>query len=321
MTVHEKEFGFSESDFDWERYARVRPKYPQHLWNHILDHHRKHGNGKFEVAHDIGSGFGIVAENLLLPNFGHVFVSDPVSHNLDAAKFRLNKRSNKGKVKFHEAGAEDGSWLPSGQIDMVTAFECLHWSDSTKSMPAIASQLRSGGTFAALYYSPRPLIRNNRRADKAWTSIFEKFAQCCYESNHTTVDFMAQCYDGLDGIVRLSTDKFKPGVLRQTINQPLLEESPYGGARNPFQIGPRHSRGRFTTQVGPEDHVETIVDEDNWSQQVDAEWLKDFVKSLQPKLPLDRVVEEFKELDKAIEEEGGKTRAAWIVQITLATRR
>ena len=321
MTEHENDFAFGESDYDWDRYTRVRPRYPQSLWNQILEYHRTHGDGSLEIAHDIGSGYGIVAENLLLPNFRHVFVSDPVSHNLDAAKHRLGTKRNEGRITFHEAGAEDASWLPHGQVDMVSAFECLHWSDTTKSMPAIASQLRPGGTFAALYYTPRPFIRSNRRADKAWVSIFDKFTERSYEPDSAALSFLAQCHDGMDGHVRLSTEYFKAGALRQTVNQPLLEESPYNDAKNPFAVGRSHSRGNCDSQVGREDQVETIVDDENWSQQVDAEWFKDLVKSLQPKMPFDRIVGEFKELDEAVKEEGGKTTIVWIVQIVLATRK
>ncbi|KAI9659346.1 MAG: hypothetical protein M1821_001604 [Bathelium mastoideum] len=321
MTEHKQDYGFGEKDYDWERYARVRPKYPQSLWNQILEYHHKHGNDSFDAAHDIGSGFGIVAENLLVPHFKHVFVSDPVSHNLSAAKHRLQITGSEGRITFHEAGAEDASWLPKGQMDMVSAFECLHWSDTTKSMPAIASQLRPGGTFAALYYTPRPLIRNNHRADKAWASIFAKYAERAYEPDSTTARFLAQCYDGMNDHVRISTEYFKPGALRQTVNQTLLEESPYSDAKSPFKIGPMHLKESSSTMVGPEDKVETIIDDRNWSERVDAQWLKDLVASLQPKMPLDRVVEEFGELDEAIKEEGGQTTIVWIVQIILATRR
>ena len=321
MTEHRKDLGFSENDYDWERYARVRPKYPQSLWNQILEYHRTHGNNNFKAGHDIGSGFGIVAEDLLLPNFEHVFVSDPVSHNLDAAKHRLGTKGNDGRITFHQTGAEDASWLPSGQVDMISAFECLHWSDTAKSLPAIASQLKPGGTFTALYYTPQPFIRNNRRADKAWASIFKKFVERSCEPGSTTARFLAQCHDGLDGHVSLSAEYFKPGALRQTVNQLLLEESPYSDAENPFKIGPGHSRGNRRSHVGPEDRIETIVDDKNWSEQVDAEWLKDLVKSLQPKMPLDRIVEEFKELDEAVKDEGGTTTVVWILQIILATRK
>ena len=78
----------------------------------------------------------------------------------------------------------------------------------------------------------------------------------------------------------LSTEYSKPSALRQTVNQQLLKEDPQHDARNAFKLGPRHSKDSRGKQVRPEDQVENIVDDENWSEEADVKTAQRFGESL-----------------------------------------
>lgn len=237
-----------------------------------------------------------------------------------AAEDFLSREFDAGHVSFNQIGAED-SWLEDGSVDLVTAFECLHWSDCGRSLPNIARQLKSGGTLAALYYTPRPFLKSNGRADKAWSAIFDKYAERIYWPDSKATKYMPSVFDGMNTHVCLDPGLWEKGAKRVTINAKLLEQSPYNDASEPFRIGKAHQREGAESCIGPDDVVESVVDKDNWSARVDAEWLVEFVRSLQPSMPLDVIGDELKEIEEAVREEGGKTTVAWIVQVLLATRK
>lgn len=313
-------YGFGEKGYDWDRYARVRPKYPDSLCRQILDYHRAHG-GSFDKAHDIGTGLGIVAQKYLISTFDHVFASDPVEHNIAAARERLGPREARGELTIHKAGAEE-RWLPNASIDLVTAFECLHWSNCHESIPAIAAQLKSGGTFTALYYTPQPLILGNTRAQSAWHDVFEKFSVRQYEPDSTTTKFLGRCFHGLDGHVNLPSETWQPGARWITINAELLNiAGDFNHPETPFQIGSRHIADGHTNLIGKDDICASVVDIETWSEIVDVVWLLDLVQSLQPKMPIERVEQELQELKAALQETGGTVQIVWIVQVLLATKR
>ncbi|EME47595.1 hypothetical protein DOTSEDRAFT_69515 [Dothistroma septosporum NZE10] len=66
----------------------------------------------------------------------------------------------------------------------------MQWTD--RSVPAIAQQLKPGGTFAALDYSPLPTISSSERAQRAWMSINYR----CGELWHANGEYVARAYAG-----------------------------------------------------------------------------------------------------------------------------
>lgn len=309
---------FGGEGYDWTRYILICPKYPQSLFDTIYTYHKQH-NGVFDIAHDVGSGCGVVAHQLV-HKFKHVYVSEPVPQNIAEAHHFLSREFDAGSVSFNQIGAED-PWLEESSVDLVTAFECLHWSDCSRSLPNIARQLKSGGTLAALYYTPRPFLRSNERADRAWRAIFDKFAELNYSADSKTTKSMPGVFDGMNTHVRLDPWLWEKGAKRTTINAKLLEQSPFHDANEPFRIGDAHRREGVESCVGLDDMLESLVDEENWSTIVDYEWLVEFVKSMQPSLPPDVIRDELREVEEAVREEGGKTTIVWIVQVLLATKK
>ena len=314
----ERKFGFSNKDYDWERYARVRPKYKDSsVWDRVLQYHTAHDGG-FDQAHDIGTGYGVVARDFLAKHFNHVYASDP--SQLDSTKQFLAPLIAEGKVTAHQAAAED-QWLPPGSVDMVTAFECLHWSNPEKTSEAVAAQLKPGGTFVALYYAPRPFIRNNRRADAAWKKIYDICAEQWTAPNTTSSKFLPHAYHGLNSHVSLPTELFDSGARRIRVNAELMSLSPHWSPEEAFRVGASHRPDGAVDYVGSGEICEDVVDEEGWSEVVDAQWLEDSLLSFQTSFPLEQAKEEFEEIREAIAQEGGKITILWMVDMVLATRR
>lgn len=55
---------YQNQDFDAERYNAARPTYPDTFYDHLVEHHKKHG-GSPDLAMDVGCGPGFVAFKLL----------------------------------------------------------------------------------------------------------------------------------------------------------------------------------------------------------------------------------------------------------------
>ena len=53
--VREVKYAFAFKKNDWESYHEFRPSYPASMWRTWMEYHRAKG-GRFENAHDIGSG-------------------------------------------------------------------------------------------------------------------------------------------------------------------------------------------------------------------------------------------------------------------------
>lgn len=285
----EPSYAFSKANFDWDRYARTRLVYPESLYKEILAHHEAHGGG-FDTAHDIGAGYGLATRDFLSKHFKHVWTSDPVAHNLQAAKAQLKDRVDAGRVTVVEAAAED-EWLPSESVDLVTAFECLHWSDPEKSIPAIGAQLKPGGTFAAVYYMS-PLLLDNPVADAAWSKIMHK-SGLIWLDQHPKGAKRAQ--DGCNSSVPLPTTIFEPGARRIRINAGLVKPtSELRDARVPFAFGIKDFDQILSWSfVGKDDICEQREDLENWAKrdEVDAAWFRELVETFQL-VPLEMVEDE-----------------------------
>ncbi|TQW10940.1 methyltransferase domain-containing protein [Cordyceps javanica] len=146
FTAEDPAIPFSLAQEAWASYKEHRPEYPQSMFDRWYDYHRAHG-GKFDTAHDVGAGGGILSAKLA-QSFAHVVVSDPGASNLALARSALQPAS---RFTFH-LGPGEASWLPAASVDLVAYGESLHWMDTRPALAAAAASLRPGGTVAAVFY-------------------------------------------------------------------------------------------------------------------------------------------------------------------------
>ncbi|KAL4914014.1 S-adenosyl-L-methionine-dependent methyltransferase [Aspergillus aurantiobrunneus] len=156
-TSHEnpkqEEHMFASTAFNLDDYIWFRPSYSDVLYTEIYRYHEAHG-GQWDLAHDVGTGAGIVAEELAT-SFGCVAASDPSAFYLEQTKQRLHSSSIKSKLIFGCHPGEDMSWLPSGSVDMVTIAEAIHWTDHEQVLSSASEVLKPGGTLAIWLYGTR----------------------------------------------------------------------------------------------------------------------------------------------------------------------
>jgi hypothetical protein len=92
-------------DWDWAKYIKYRPVYPDSLFNAIYNYHAAASpDNKFMAAHDVGAGPRNVSVRLA-ERFAHVVLSEPNREFLNIAKGRLTSSS-----------CSDGSAVPKSKI-------------------------------------------------------------------------------------------------------------------------------------------------------------------------------------------------------------
>lgn len=152
---------------------QYRPPYPSSMWKLWLDYHK----GPLETIHDAGAGGGVATHDLATKTDAkRFFLSDPGKEHLDFAERMLQESHPDVEFVFNNTVAED-SWLEKETVDFLCCCEALHWVDVSKGMPVMAESLRSGGTFAAVYYLPFPEIRNSKRAQVAQRQLLDDFGK------------------------------------------------------------------------------------------------------------------------------------------------
>lgn len=143
------------------------------MWDLWLKYHQ----GPLNTIHDVGAGGGVASHDLASrTSVKRIYLSDPGKAHLDFAEKLLMKSHPTVDFVFKDTVAED-PWLENGSVDFLCCCEALHWVDVSMGMPVMASSLRSGGTFAAVYYLPFPEIRNNKRAQDAQTRLLDDFGK------------------------------------------------------------------------------------------------------------------------------------------------
>jgi SAM-dependent methyltransferase len=310
-------FGFSSPTFSWSEYTRYRPAYPPALYKLIFDYHNLH-HGAHDQAHDVGSGAGIVAAELAR-HFKHVHISDPSEHNLASARELLSSSPDDCEITFSQKAAEERV-LPNASVDMLTIFIALHWTDAPKAVETATASLKPGGSLVLLHYGPRVHCSSNARADAAWNRIMDAHSRNIYETPGELMDGRRahpQSDSGLD-YVELSPDVFQTPVRRMYINTE-------GRGGRPFAKSLTAEReGWFPvleSHVHDEDDVWKWQDPNNWGRKVDGKWFRGYFETIQPTPDVSRLEDDFLEVERAVDEEGGKTLILWSVVLVLATKR
>ncbi|GME89039.1 unnamed protein product [Ambrosiozyma monospora] len=144
-------------------YQSFRPTYPESFYSKILQYHRDNNKKllsteKLGTLLDVGCGTGVTTIPFA-KNFTNAVGTDFSPNMIKAARERVTESDN---VKFQVAKAEDSdSIVPAGSIDVLTAAECVHYTDKEKFIESSLTVLKSGGTLAYWIYI-RPIFKNEK---------------------------------------------------------------------------------------------------------------------------------------------------------------
>ncbi|KAI1441711.1 S-adenosyl-L-methionine-dependent methyltransferase [Annulohypoxylon stygium] len=302
-TNETKELGFSiRQGVDWTNYVLYRPIYQESFFTRIFGYHAQKPQASWSTAHDIGAGHGI-ASSTIASRFDHVVVSDPNDGYTQIARKLLVEQSrfSDSKFTFLQEGAEKSS-VESGSIDLITACECMQWTNTEAAVDEFARQLRPGGTLVMTYYT-RPLIVGNEHAQNIWKAIFEAYSQ------HATGDLLDRAFktlnNGFDSIAL-------PEEQWQTVKRVYINAS-QGIAS--FKLNDRVGEDR----VGKNEERVWVNGDPDWSDNQDINWIKKYFATWVPPLPESEIQGLWDELERVLD--GGKAHLETPIAMVFATKR
>ncbi|KAI1462856.1 S-adenosyl-L-methionine-dependent methyltransferase [Annulohypoxylon moriforme] len=298
-----EELGFSmRQGVDWSNYVLYRPIYQQSFFTRIFDYHSQKPGVSWSVAHDIGAGHGI-ASSTIASRFDRVIVSDPNDgYNQIARKLLVEQCGfSDSKFVFFQEGAEKSS-VESGSVDLITACECMQWTDTKAAVEEFARQLRPGGTLVMTYYT-RPLLVGNERAQDIWKAIFEAY------SKHATGDLLDRAFrilnNGFDAIAL-------PETQWETVKRVYINAS-QGIAS--FKIDDRAGEDR----VGKNEERIWVNGDPDWSDDQDIDWIKKYFATWVPVLPESEIQGLWDELERILD--GSKVHIETPIAMVFATKK
>jgi len=266
--------GFSTSEgANWSEYLAFRPVYPASFFNRIYEYHFQKApqpttSGHSTTAQDIGAGCGIVSSGLA-SRFDNIIVSDPNDGYTALARRLLVEQSGlaASKFTFLQEGAEKSS-VASGTVDLITACEMMHWTDTAVAVREFGRVLKAGGSLVLTYYTV-PRIVGNEAAQAIWRRIWREYASRAqgelYDHAFGIVNSAFQC-------IALPEDSWE-GVKRVYINT--------GGSTVPFQIDDRLEESR----VGEGEDAVWVEGDRDWYDVQGMDWLKGYLATWVPRIP------------------------------------
>ncbi|PWN35539.1 S-adenosyl-L-methionine-dependent methyltransferase [Meira miltonrushii] len=155
---------FSDKSFDFKGYQANRPRYPDLLYETVLQFHK----GDRETVLDLGTGPGLS----LFPfayQFKHLIGSDPSEGMIGQAEQAWQAwkedQHDKNKIqakdaKFIQGSAENLEGIADESIDLITAAQAAHWFDPNKVWPEVYRVLKPNGSVAFWGYGTNYLPRH-----------------------------------------------------------------------------------------------------------------------------------------------------------------
>ena len=128
-----------EFDAEAAAYDTFRPRYPENLFDAVLDA----VGGAGATAVEIGAGTGLATEPLVRRGL-RVTAIEPAPAMAAIAKEKLDGRFELVVTTFEE-------WDPRAPVDLVAAFTSWHWIEPAVGVPKVASLLRPGGVLALVW--------------------------------------------------------------------------------------------------------------------------------------------------------------------------
>ena len=203
---------YARDEAFWKKYLKGRPQVPDSLFERVCNYHAGHG-GLFNVVHDVGAGVGVHSERLA-KHFGHVIISDVAPGNVELAKGRLGT----GKYSYKVMSVDDADVIEESSVDMVFASTMMHFADFDKALPAIAKQLKSGGSFVVMTCGVPVFI--NKDVEDVWYRMWHEGLRVLLRQagdprkRLETLSKSGSSYDNMP----LSEEYFLPGSFRIMLN-------------------------------------------------------------------------------------------------------
>ncbi|GAP88370.1 putative methyltransferase type 11 [Rosellinia necatrix] len=298
------ERGFStRHGVDWTKYMLYRPTYPESFFRRIYNYHGQKPGASWSTAHDVGAGPGIVSSTLV-DTFNHVIVSDPDEGHGKVARQVLVEEAGipESRLVFLREDAESSS-VEAGTVDLITACECIQYTDTANAVSEFARQLGPGGTLAVTLYS-RPYILGNERAQSVWNAMFtavsRKYSQPLFQRAFRILN------SGLD-CVALPPEDWE-AVKRVYVNA--------GRGTETFRISDDVPESR----VGSNEELVWIYGDPDWSdKEREVDSLRGLMSTWAPGLTESEARGYWEELESALD--GATFRTETPVVIVLATKR
>lgn len=125
-------------DCHFQSYQRFRPKYPRHVFSHIVNQCRRR-----LLAWDCGTGNGQAALGLA-DYFDKVYATDSSSE-------QINRAFHHERIAYHVESAERCG-LETSSADLVCVAEALHWFRHSRFFDEVRRVAADGAIFAAWSY-------------------------------------------------------------------------------------------------------------------------------------------------------------------------
>ena len=168
-----------------ENYQRYRPGYPAGVFSTL---EASCGLTAAAVAADVGSGTGILTEELLR-RASRVYGVEPNREMRAAGERRLAAYPNFTSVD----GTAEATTLANASIDLITAAQCLHWFDLAATAAEFGRILRPGGWVAVMW--------NDRVDESAFMQAYRGLL-LRYSTDYTQVDHKRITAEVLRGFFR-----------------------------------------------------------------------------------------------------------------------
>lgn len=307
---------FEAMGFDWDSYIIHRPAPTEDFYQLIYDHHRANG-GEFNLAHDIGTGPGNIAERVGKA-FKRVHASEPSAYHASVAEHRL-KAIDPNKFSTQQCRGEDisNAGHKHGSVDLITVAECIPLMDTEKAISGFAKLLKPAGTLAIWFYG-RPAFADpsqqrsqtilNQIMSKAWDRV-----RPIKGTSYEPASLVLRAF--LDNVAFPEKDWKQVRRLKWNYDKRMmfLEDDDVD-----FEI-------KWDSKVRKEESEENIIDRGFWAVDADVGWMREFVDHLPPWPDNDEEKAQFDELYKELENsmggKGKKQQIAWPVALLLATKK
>ena len=298
-----------------------RPTYTDAFYNIVYDHHRLNG-GQWKVAHDVGTGPGIVAEELSR-HFGHVLASDASAHYSSFAQQRLSSL-NAEKFQTKQVPAERiNEWPASSKdVDLITIAEAIHWTPPAAALTSASQALRPRGTLAIWVYGA-PIFGEDvgdAEAQEKCQALLQEIIERSYDRMRPFASgpfprAANMLHSYLDNIAFPNEDWQSLKRVKWNCDRPL---EILDSAQLDFEV-------TYETAVTTDEEIEEITDRKLWAVNADVGWLRGYVEHIGPRKEkdlarLNKINALYAELEVAMGGKGKKCQLGWPVVLLLATK-
>jgi len=188
---------FSDANYSAQSYLQHRPRYPQGLYQTILEFHKtpaEHNGQPCPASHtklalDLGCGPGIATAELV-PHFEKVIAIDDSEPMIKIAS------SQHPQVECHVASAANMPMVESGTVDLITAATAAHWFPSHWWEEAYRV-LKPGGTVAVWTISERMIIEPTHSKTHELNELQATLLQAISSNFTPGHEFVSSMYDTL----------------------------------------------------------------------------------------------------------------------------